>query len=163
MESKRNKLSPVFVDKLLFLREAYLLGLCDLAWKWTVYFENMCLYYDWLSSYLYQSSKINTYENVTHLWQPVATYTWDHKSQVLDPYFCIQRSPYYEELGSIFQTQSLEVPFKLEWRSDPAGSPWNGQSLLGSVIMALWSWFSYMNLMNSNCLWSLIITLHTMN
>ena len=74
----------------------------------------MCLYYDWLSLYLYQSSKINTYENVTHLWQPVATYTWDHKSQVLDPYFCIQRSPYYEELGSIFQTQSLEVPLKLE-------------------------------------------------
>ena len=33
MESKRNKLSPQFVDKLLFLREAYLLGLCDLAWK----------------------------------------------------------------------------------------------------------------------------------
>ena len=74
----------------------------------------MCLYYDWLSSYLYQSSKINTYENVTHLWQPVATYTWDHKSQVLDPYFCIQRSLYYEELCPYFQPQSLEVPLSFK-------------------------------------------------
>ena len=33
MDSKRNKLSPTFVDKLLFLREAHLLGICKLDWK----------------------------------------------------------------------------------------------------------------------------------
>ena len=33
MEAKRNKLSPKFVDKLLFLREAYLLGICKMDWK----------------------------------------------------------------------------------------------------------------------------------
>ena len=34
MDAKRNKLSPTFVDKLLFLREAHLLGICKLDWKW---------------------------------------------------------------------------------------------------------------------------------
>ena len=33
MDAKRNKLSPAFVDKLLFLREAHLLGICKLDWK----------------------------------------------------------------------------------------------------------------------------------
>ena len=33
MEAKRNKLAPKYVDKLLFLREAYLLGICQLKWK----------------------------------------------------------------------------------------------------------------------------------
>jgi len=33
MDSKRNKLCPTFVDKLLFLREAHLLGVCQLSWK----------------------------------------------------------------------------------------------------------------------------------
>ena len=33
MEAKRNKLSPKYVDKLLFLREAYLLGICKMNWK----------------------------------------------------------------------------------------------------------------------------------
>ena len=33
MDSKRNKLCPSFVDKLLFLREAHLLGVCQLSWK----------------------------------------------------------------------------------------------------------------------------------
>ena len=36
MHSKRNKLSPAFVDKLLFLCEAHLLGICKLDWKWKV-------------------------------------------------------------------------------------------------------------------------------
>ena len=42
MDAKRNKLSPAFVDKLLFLREAHLLGICKLDWKWIVhmYFLN---------------------------------------------------------------------------------------------------------------------------
>ena len=35
MDAKRNRLSPTFVDKLLFLREAHLLGICNLSWKWT--------------------------------------------------------------------------------------------------------------------------------
>ena len=30
---ERNKLCPSFVDKLLFLREAHLLGVCHLSWK----------------------------------------------------------------------------------------------------------------------------------
>ena len=33
MDARRNKLSPKFVDKLLFLREAYLLDICKLSWK----------------------------------------------------------------------------------------------------------------------------------
>ena len=33
MEAKRNKLLPKYVDKLLFLREAYLLGICKMNWK----------------------------------------------------------------------------------------------------------------------------------
>ena len=33
MEARRNKLSPKYVDKLLFLREAYLLGICEMNWK----------------------------------------------------------------------------------------------------------------------------------
>ena len=37
MDAKRNKLSPTFVDKLLFLREAHLLGICKLDWKWKTY------------------------------------------------------------------------------------------------------------------------------
>ena len=33
MEAKRNRLCPKFVDKLLFLREAHLLGICKLDWQ----------------------------------------------------------------------------------------------------------------------------------
>ena len=33
LESKRNKLAPEFVDKILFLREAFLLGICQMSWK----------------------------------------------------------------------------------------------------------------------------------
>ena len=33
MDAKRNRLSPAFVDKLLFLSEAHLLGICSLDWK----------------------------------------------------------------------------------------------------------------------------------
>ena len=33
LESMRNKLAPEFVDKILFLREAFLLGICQMSWK----------------------------------------------------------------------------------------------------------------------------------